>query len=159
MTPEQLFQKVIDKSTSGKAIRTIGLGIAKEVTEYNCTVLRDGQPELLDVRFHATEAMPGSRIVEIPADQSSVIYAIIDNQGMEAVLLKCSEIEKVKMSIGDMEYHIDKDGVMIRCGDDSLGEVLTGLINEVSKIIVINGRSPNIPALTALKTKLNKILK
>lgn len=159
MTAEELFQGFLDKHYRSVAIRTIGIGTAVEIQENNCTVLRDGQPELLDVRFHATEATPGSRIIEIPADQSSVIYAIIDNQDTEAVILRCSEVDKVLMVIGDLEYHIDKDGVMISCGNDSLGEVLTGVIEEVKKIIVVNGRSPNVPALNILKTKLNKILK
>ncbi|HMI04275.1 MAG TPA: hypothetical protein VK541_17435 [Pedobacter sp.] len=159
MSLEETIQQFFDKQMRSKAIRTIGVGTATEIQENSCTVLRDGQPELLDVRFHATEDTPGSRIVEIPADQSSVIYAIIDNQETEAMIIKCSEIEKVMMKVGELEYHIDENGVMIKCGNDSLGSVISGFIDEVKKIIVINGRSPNVVALNALKVKLNKILK
>lgn len=159
MSPEQLFQKLLDKNHDQKAIRVVGVGTATDIGENSCTVLRDGQPELLDVRFHATEDTPGSRIIEIPADQSSVIYAIIENQVTEAVLVKCSEIEKVMIRIGEMEYHIDKDGCLIRFGDDTLGNVLGNVIDEINKIIVINGRSPNVTVLNQLKTKIKKILK
>ncbi|MGY0034454.1 hypothetical protein [Pedobacter sp. NJ-S-72] len=159
MSPEELFQKFIDKSQAVKAVRTVGFGTATEIKESSCTVLRDGQPNLLDVRFHATDDAPGSRVVEIPADQSSVIYAIIDNQDTEAILLKCSEIAKVLIIVGDMEYHLDKYGCMIKSGNDSLGKVLSNVIDEISKIIVINGRSPNLAVLNELKIKVNKILK
>ncbi|WP_367867898.1 hypothetical protein [Pedobacter sp. WC2423] len=159
MTAEEMLQKVFTRTLQGQAVRTIGIGTATNIKENNCTVLRDGQPELLDVQFHATDDTPGSRMIEIPADNSSVIYAIIDNQETDAVLLKCSEIDKVLITIGNMEYHLDKDGCMIKSGNDSLGAVLSNFIDEVGKIIVINGRSPNIAALNDLKIKLNKILK
>lgn len=159
MNVEDTWQKLFERVVQNKSVRTIGIGIATDIQENNCTVLRDGQPELLDVRFHATEDTPGSRIVQIPADRSSVIYAVIDNQDTEAVIIKCSEIAKVLMNVGDLEYHIDATGVRISYKDDSLGAVMNGIINEVKKIIVINGRSPNVPALNALQNRLNKILK
>lgn len=159
MTAEEVFNSILTKHHRQNAISAIGIGTAIEINENNCTVLRDGQPELLDVRFHATEDTPGSRIVEIPADQSSVIFAIIDNQETEAVILKCSEVQKVLMKVGELEYHIDESGVMIKYEDDTLGNVLGKVIDEVNKIIVVNGRSPDVVALNQLKVELKRILK
>lgn len=159
MTPEELFQKFLDKSQQNKAIRTIGVGTASEITETNCVVLRDGQPQLHDVRFHATEDKPGSRHIMIPAEGSSVIYAIIDNQDTEAVLLMCSEIDKVLVEIGTTKYEIDKDGHLLQVGNEKLSTAIVDFIDEVKKVIVINGRSPNVIALEAIKTRFKKILK
>ncbi len=159
MGAEELLLRVINKSHRQKSIRTIGMGTASQITENNCVVLRDGQPELHDVRFHATETKPGSRIVEIPADNSSVIYAIIENQATEAVILKCSEIEKAIIEVGEAKYEIDKDGHLLAKGTDTLGSLLKQFIEIVQKIIVVNGKGPDIAALSNLSTQLSKILK
>jgi len=175
MGAEELLLRVIDKSHRQKAIRTIGMGSASQITENNCVVLRDGQPELHDVRFHATETKPGSRIVEIPADNSSVIYAIIENQATEAVILKCSEIEKVIIEVDKAKYEVNKNGIsmvaddakyeldasghLIAKGSDTLGYVLQKFIEIVQKIIVVNGKGPDIAALSNLSIQLSKILK
>lgn len=156
---EELFQKFLDKHLQNKAVRTIGIGTATEVTEVNCKVLRDGQPELHDVRFHATETKPGSRHIMIPADGSSVIYAIIDNQDTEAVLLMCSDVDRVVFEVGTMKYELDATGHLIQAGNEKLSTALTDFIDEVTKIIVINGRSPNIAALGLIKTRIKKILR
>ena len=156
---EEIFQKFLDKHLQNKAIRTIGIGTATEITELNCMVLRDGQPELHDVRFHATETKPGSRHIMIPADGSSVIYAIIDNQDTEAVMLMCSEVDRVIYEVGTMKYELDENGHLIQAGNEKLSTALTDFIDEVAKVIVINGRSPDVPALLKIKNRINKILR
>lgn len=155
----EVFQQFLDKTMSTRAVRTIGLGIATQITDASCTVVRDGQPELFDVRFHATETKPGSRHVMIPAEGSSVLYGIMDNQQVEACILMCSEVDKVLMNVGGAKYELDETGHLIQVGNDRLSKVLSDLIDEISKIIVINGRSPNVPALKIIKEKVNKILK
>ena len=159
MSPDEVFKKLLDKSQRKGSIREIGEGRAVNTTESNCTVLRDGQPELHDVRFHATEGTPGSRITMIPADQSSVIYAIIDQQDTEAVILKCSEVEKVLIHVGSVKYEIDSAGHLISGANDTLKTILTDFINEVRKIIVVNGTSPNVAALDAIKQRMNNFLR
>ena len=159
MGAEELLQRVIDRSQRQNAIKTIGLGTVDTVDESSCVLLRKGQPKLYDVRFHATEAKPGSRIVEIPAAGSSVIYAIIENEATEAVILKCSEVTKVLIEIGKVKYVIDEKGHFIANDTDTLADVLKSLIEEIQKIVVINGRGPNIAKLTLLSNSLTKILK
>jgi len=159
MGAEELLLRVINKSHRQKAIRTIGMGTASQITENNCVVLRDGQPELHDVRFHATEAKPGSRVTEIPAAGSSVIYAIIENQATEAVILKCGEIERVIIEVADTKYQIDADGYLMSKGSESMKKILEDLIKVVQGIIVINGRGPSIPELTAIKNRLKTFFK
>jgi len=87
------------------------------------------------------------------------LYGIIDNQQVEACILMCSEVDKVVMNVGGARYELDKTGHLIQMDNDKLSKVLSDLIDEVSKIIVINGRSPNVAALSLIKTKINKILK
>ena len=156
---DEIFEKFLEKYLQNKAVRTVGFGVATDITEDNCTVLRDGQPELLDVRFHAMDTKPGSHHITIPADKSSVMYAIIDNQEAEAVILMCSEIDRIIYKVGKAQYELDKDGHLIQFDNEKLSTAITDLINEVAKIIVINGRSPNVLALTAIKNRINKILR
>lgn len=156
---DELFQRFLSKHAAASAVRTIGVGIATQITDASCTVVRDGQPDLLDVRFHATEDKTGSHHVTIPADGSSVLYGIIDNQQVDACIIMCSEVQRVITTIGTAKHEIDKDGHLIGVGSDKLSKVLSDVIDEIAKIIVINGRGPNVPALKLLKEKVNKILK
>lgn len=153
------FEKFLNKYLQAKAVRTVGTGTATDITDAGCTVLRDGQPELRQARFHATETSPKSRHVIIPAEGSPVIYAIVDNQEAEACLLMCSQIEKVITEVGQAKYHLDKQGHLLQVGDQKLSSVIEDLINEVAKIIVVNGRSPNVVALNQIKQRMKKILR
>jgi hypothetical protein len=51
------------------------------------------------------------------------------------------------------------DTIEVNGGGENLKAVLSEFIDEVAKIIVIQGTSPNVPALTNIKTRLSKILK
>lgn len=159
MTLEEVFSKFLQKHAAASAIKTIGVGTAKDVDEHSCTVLRDGRPELHDVLFHAGEAMPGNYITEVPKEGSEVIYGIIDNQDTEAVIIKCSEIQKLLVKVGNTKYELTDAGHLIEKDNDTAAKVISDFIDEVMKIVVINGRSPSIPALTNIKTRLNKIFR
>jgi hypothetical protein len=159
MTSDEVFASLLNKAHDKNAVITIGTGTATEVTTAGCTVLRDGQPELFDVIFHASDEQPQNYITVIPKEGSEVIYGVVENQRTEAVILKVSEIDKVIIKIGTVRHEIDDTGHLVKKGNDTAAKILSDFIDEVTKIIVINGRSPNIPALTLIKERVNNLYK
>jgi hypothetical protein len=157
MTTEELFLTLLDKARTMRDVRTIGVGVAKDVTDQHCTIIQDGAPDIYEARFHAITDQLESSITIYPKDGSYVLYALIEDSQTEAVIISCSEIEKTVVKIGTTTHEISPDGHSIKKGADSVRELLTDLITEIQKIIVINGRSPNVPALEQLKQKFQNI--
>lgn len=159
MSPEELLVKLFGKALSKFPTGTVGIGVATEITDNTCTVQRTGAPELYDVRFHAVEDTLESYITIIPKENSFVLYATLGNQQTDAVIITCSEIEKVVIKIGTTLHEVSAEGHDISRGNNNLKDSLVDLITEIQKIIVINGTSPNVPALEAIKAKINLIFK
>lgn len=157
MTTEELFLSLLDKARDMRTVRTVGVGVAKDVTDQHCTIVQDGVPEIYEARFHAITDQLQSSITVYPADGSYVLYALIEDSQTEAVIISCSEIEKTVVRIGTTTHEISPDGHSIQKGADSMKDLMLALIGEIQKIIVINGTSPNVPALEQLKQRFNNI--
>lgn len=50
------------------------------------------------------------------------------------------------------------DGLYIAAQNETLREVMNDFIDEVKKIIVVHGTTPNVPILEQIKQRLNKVL-
>jgi pyruvate formate-lyase activating enzyme-like uncharacterized protein len=159
MMLEEVLLKAIEAAHSNKAIITIGKGIAADVTVHGCTIKREGRAELLDVLFHASDEQPGDYLTVIPKEDSEVIYGLVENQSTEAVILKCSEIEKVMVKVDTVSYELDTTGHLLKKGNDTAAKILSDFVDEVAKIIVINGRTPDVVKLAAIKSRVNDLYK
>ena len=107
---EQAIEEAIKAFSSKIQIKQILSGTAKEVKETTCTVEREGAPTLLDVRLNAIDDDLQSYVTVYPADGSDVLVAIIEGLKTEAVVIRCSEVQRVKMKIGSETLVFDKDG-------------------------------------------------
>lgn len=84
-----------------------------------------------------------AQILIIPKEGSDIIVADVSGDRSRLVAVGWTEIEAVK----------------IDAGGENLSKVLSDFIDEVAKIIVIQGTTPNVAALQQIKQRLNKILK
>ncbi|WP_155839607.1 hypothetical protein [Aquimarina latercula] len=134
-------------------------GIAKNVGDTFCDVTREGQPDLLGVRYHASMQGPDSFLRVMPKEGSPVLCGIIENNISQAVLITCSEVDSIQFIKEQTELFVDEQGFEIKRQGESLKQVLNDFIDEVNKILVINGTSINVGATTIIKQRLNKILK
>jgi hypothetical protein len=107
---EQAIGLAIKKISGRMQIKQILSGTAKDVGDLTCTVERDGSPALYDVRLNAIDDSLDSCLTVYPAEGSEVLVAIIENLKTEAVVVRCSEVMKVKLKIGLQTLLIDKDG-------------------------------------------------
>lgn len=86
------------------------------------------------------------------------IIGIIDNAPGNSFLIHAEELEEMEVKIGNSLLHVKKDGFILKQNSESFKDVLNDMIDELNKIVVIQGRSINVPAMVAIKQRLNKIL-
>ncbi len=92
-----------------------------------------------------------------PKIGTKCVLGLLENrQGL--ILLDAAEFEEAVYSSGGSEFTIKEEGFIIKQGSESVKDVLGDFMTEVNKIIVINGTSINVPAVTAIKNRLNNIL-
>jgi hypothetical protein len=114
-----------------------------------CTVKRVlDDKEINDVRLNAV-IKDSEGLVIAPTVDSYVLITSID--GDKWFVSQFSGIEKITLNVVDT--------VEVNAGGENLKSVLSDFIDEVAKIIVIQGTTPNVPALNAIKLRLGKILK
>ncbi|MDR2652191.1 MAG: hypothetical protein LBC68_07750 [Prevotellaceae bacterium] len=131
----------------------------ESVSGETCTVKLD---ELLitDVRLRAVINDNAEKILITPKAGSYVL--IVDLSGGEyrnLAVVSYSEIENISITINKALSTMDKDGFKIESQNENLFTVISDLIGEVQKIIVVQGTSPDVPALEQIRQRLNKILK
>lgn len=73
-------------------------------------------------------------------------------------LIDAEEIEEVVTLTGDAELVQKKEGFSVKKGNESLREVLTDFMDECNKIMVIQGNTIDVAAVTAIKQRLKIIL-
>lgn len=156
---EQIIKQAIRKHAGNIQVKQVLSGVVSDVGESTCTVEREGSPTLFDVRLNAIDDSLESCFTIFPKPGSRVLVAVIENMNAEAVLLRCSEVERVKVEIGDTKFDIDASGFTILRDEESLLEVLSDLITELQKVVVVVGTSPNVPELELIKQRLKQILK
>jgi len=158
MSVEDVFMSLLRKAQGFHGVRTVGIGTATEIQDMHCTIIRDGAPDLYEVRLHAVDDTLNSFVRVYPKDGSYVIYALIDNSATDAVVIAVSEIDRTITRIGDTVHEITADGHTISKGADNMKGLLSDFITEVQKIIVVNGTSPDVAALEQIKGKFNNLL-
>lgn len=113
---EQTVKEAIEKIAKLSGLKEILIGTAIDVGERTCTVEREGAPTLFDVRLNSNDAELDSFLTVYPANKSTVIVAIIEGLKTEAVVLKCSKIDKIKFKIGDQSFVADQSGQILNGG-------------------------------------------
>ncbi|QEE51036.1 hypothetical protein FUA48_16065 [Flavobacterium alkalisoli] len=170
----ETFKQAVEALVKKQLIMTVVSGTVKEVRDNVLDVSRTDLPDLLDVRFHAIiDEEQANKFKVVPKVGSEVLCAIIENDVSEAFLLACSEVETINVKIGALVFDLQEEGVRITNQGENLKTVLNqfqdgfgALCDEVNKIVVSVGVTPNVPVITQIKqsitdtnkTKLNKIL-
>lgn len=148
-----------------ETIKAIYVGTAVNIDGYQCTVQRTGMGDLKDVRLNAIipAGALNSYITVVPKEGSYVLAGIIENHVTEACVLQCSEVEKVMVVIGDVNFVIDSSGYKISKGGESLKQCLSDLADAINEITVPTQVGPsgtpiNAANITAIKGRLNSFL-
>lgn len=98
-------------------------------------------------------------IHKIPNEGSLCLLGIIGNHSGFTFLIEADDVKAMQIKSNETDFIIDETGYKITKANESLTNILNDFIDEVMKIVVIEGRSINVPVVTAIKTRLNTVLK
>ena len=146
---EELFSRVMKKQIQASHFIQFVSGIATDITDTTCTVKREGSPDLTGVRLDAVDDTIENQFTVFPKDNSYVVVGIMDGLRTEAVVLRCSEVDFIK----------------IKCGGISLIDTFSKFIAEINNAIINTpaGAGTMSPAtvqkLKAVEADFKKIFK
>jgi hypothetical protein len=99
------------------------------------------------------------QVYKLPKEEVKCLVGKVQNHENAYFLISAEEYNEIGLKVGQTQLKIEKTGYKIDSQNENLKKVLNDLIDEINKIIVIQGTSINVPAMTAIKQRLNKILK
>lgn len=146
---EEVLSRVIKQKIEATRLIQVVSGIATDITETTCTVKREGSPDLTDVRLDAIDDAIENQVTIYPKDNSHVVVGIMDGLKTEAVVLRCSEVENMR----------------IKCGGVSLIDVFSKFIEEINNAIINTPQGTGLIApatvqkLKAVEEDFKKIFK
>ena len=101
-----------------------------------------------------------------PAKDSLCLIGIIENADTDAFLIDAEAFDEAVWHSGESKLTIKKQGFIVKQGDESLKQVLNDwqaalvkLCEEVSKIVVSIGITPNVAAVAEIKQQIQDIKK
>ncbi|WP_185251030.1 hypothetical protein [Elizabethkingia anophelis] len=142
----------------------------------SCHVITlDGKNEFINCAINAVdENVSSDKLLTFPKINSIVTIGIYQGQkGNQAVILSVSEVDKIYFRNEKTEFTFDASGFQFNRDGENLKEVLNTfqegfgrLCDELSKVVVSIGVSPDVPAIQQIKEDivnknkeaLNKIL-
>jgi len=80
------------------------------------------------------------------------------NNSAAAFMIDCEETEELAWKNEESEYRITPEGFEVKKGNESLKKILNDFIDEVNKIVVIQGTTINQVAVEEIKQRLNTVL-
>jgi hypothetical protein len=131
---EQAIQNAIRLQVDRRQIRQIISGAATNVGETTCDVVREDAPVIYGVRLNAIDDSLESFVTVYPKSGSSVIVGVIENLETEAVVLRCSEVEKVKLKIGQQTLLIDENGFVFNEGKLGALVKIESLVERINRV-------------------------
>lgn len=124
MALEQIIETAIKKIAKKMQFAQVVSGVAKNITDTTCELHRTDAPVIFDVRLNAIDDDLLSFVTIYPKADSDVLVGIIEGQKTEAVVLRCSEVEKVRYKIGDNTLLIDSTGIVFNDGTVGIADVV-----------------------------------
>ena len=111
-----------------------------------------------DVRIKATIEDQAKGVKLYPVPQSVVlVQRIVLGVNADYFITMFSEVEEVRVLIGELVFKTNEEGVLIKKGDDSLKDILKLTIEAVQQITVLYGNPPNYQKLETAIEKLNNL--
>ncbi len=131
---EQAVEQATKKLLERYQVKGVVSGTAVNVRDTLCDVERENAPTLYDVRLNAIDNDLQSFVTVVPKDKSNVLVAVIENLKTEAVVVRCSEVQKVLLKIGTNTVVMDDDGFIFNDGNISGLAKLPKLIEWMQKV-------------------------
>ena len=93
-----------------------------------------------------------------PKVNTKCLLGVLGNKAAATFLIEAEAFEEEIYKSGNTEFTIKESGFIVKQGNESLKTVLNDLIDELNKIVVIQGRTIDVAAVTLIKNRLNTVL-
>jgi hypothetical protein len=93
-----------------------------------------------------------------PPIGTKCLLGVLGNKAAATFLIEAEAFEEEIYKSGTTEFTIKETGFIIKQGDESLKTILNDFITEVNKIVVVQGRTIDVAAVTLIKNRLNTVL-
>lgn len=97
-------------------------------------------------------------IYKKPKIGAKCLLGVLGNKASATFLIETQEVEEIVVKSDKTIFKIKENGFILEQNEDSLKSVLNDFIDEVNKIVVLNGNTINVAKVTAIKQRLNAIL-
>lgn len=131
---EQAMKEAMRVITENYQIKGVLSGTAINVRDTLCDVEREGAPTIYDVRLNAVDDDLQSFVTVVPKEKSNVLVAVIENLKTEAVVVRCSEVQKVLIKVGANTAVMNDDGLVFNDGKISGLAKLPKLVEWMGKV-------------------------
>ncbi|MGY0426007.1 MAG: hypothetical protein ACWIPI_04140 [Polaribacter sp.] len=149
------FTKLLDLKAKGNAKVQTHWAEVVEVDWNTKTMTAKGLTD--DLEFYDVLLGIGS-VYKKPTVGAKCLIGLILNNEAATFLIEAEAVEEIVFSVLPSLLKIDTNGFLIQKENETLKKVLNDLIDELNKIIVIQGTSVNVPAMEAIKQRLNTVL-
>lgn len=93
-----------------------------------------------------------------PKVGTKCLLGILGDKAAATFLIEAEAFEECIFKSDQTVFTIKEDGFIVKKGDESLRTILNDLITEINKIVVIQGRTIDVAAVTLIKQRLNTVL-
>ena len=139
---DEAFLAIIKKQAQQNTKVYTGVGIIKSVEESTCVIEREDLPDLEDVRLNSIEGSFENSFIIFPAVGSEVLYLMVENAPEENCLVKYSEIDKVKITIGGASFEMSAGKFEFKNNDSDLKEILSKTFARLNAAIITTPNGP-----------------
>lgn len=93
-----------------------------------------------------------------PKIGTKCMLGVLGNNSSATFLVEAEATEEIIFSNNKSFFQINESGFAIQKNNENLKSVLNDFIDEVNKIVVLQGTTINVAAVAAIKQRLNTIL-
>lgn len=151
-----ILAEILDAAMTGKVKSSVVYAVAQDIDWVNHEMTALGVVD--ELPYYEVSLGLGS-FKKKPKKGSICTLGILEGQEAFAYLIDAQEIEEVVYTHGETSFTINEQGYQIKQGSENLLNVMSDFIDEVSKVVVSIGVTPNVGALTKIKKRLNNVLK
>lgn len=131
---EQAIETAMTAVAGKRQIKGVLSGTAVNVRDTLCDVEREGAPTIYDVRLNAIDNDLQSYVTIVPAEKSNILVAVIEKLKTEAVVVRCSEVQKVLIKIGANTVVMNDDGFVFNDGDNEGVVKINELVKKLNAV-------------------------
>jgi hypothetical protein len=131
-----MFTQAVEQLIKKNEKLIIVSAVVKEIDGNSFTASREGMADLLEVRLNSVLTPIENHLTVVPKLGSVVLLGIIENNKSDAVLLSCSEIDKVQVKQSGLEFEMSEGKFVFKNTAANLKDIIKNALNAIMSVSV-----------------------